>query len=485
MNQIKLYLSVFICGFVVMAFEIIGSRVLAPYVGASVFVWVSIIGVILLAMSGGYYLGGQRADRGAKTNELARLILMAATFMCLMNLGKEFMLRQLIKLSWPLLVKSTLGSLLLFSIPAFFLAAVFPYALRLALTNIEDSGKTTGRFYAISTLGSILGTFLSATVLIPSFGTSNIIWMLAALLMITALILFYSSKIRNEGVAGLALVWFSSSQANQNQGFLDIDTEYNRVWIYENQLSDRPTKHMALNGHVNSGMYLDDPVVDQVYAYANYFRLAEYFNPGFENALMLGAGAYSFPKLFQHNWPDRTLTVVEIDEQLTALSEEHFSFDKGLNTTLVHEDARTYLQRTDERFDVIFSDVFTSPLDVPFQLTTQECYQAQFDRLNDNGVLIVNVLGSWEGEHSIFLKSQVKTAQSVFNEVRLIEVSESSKGSVKNNMLIAMKGSSAETEADSLQLQMLKNERFPVLDKRVPFMTDDYAPANWLLANQR
>jgi spermidine synthase len=477
-----LYATVFVCGFVVMAFEIIGSRVLAPFFGTSTYVWVSIIGIILLAMSAGYYYGGQQADKSQNHKRLASFVLLAAIFICLMNLGKNQLLMPLSSLGINALFTSSLAAIILFGPTAFLLAAVFPFALRLGLTNIEDSGKAAGRFYAVSTVGSILGTFLSATVLIPTFGTTNILWILASLLLLTGIIIGRQSNKILIGITALLLI-SNLAFSQLSRPYLDVDSAYNRIWIYDAMAQGREARYLSINGHVNAGMWIDNPVNEQLFPYSEYFNLGEHFNPSFESCLMLGAGGYSYPKLFQEQYPDKQMDVVEIDSELTKLSTEHFHFVPASSTRIFHQDARMYLQGTDKKYDIIINDVFTSPFEVPFHMTTQESYQQIEDRLNPAGVLLANVLGSAEGDHSLFLKSQVKTAMTVFDNVLVFQVDDGQDASIKNNILVAY---------NRLERQTMTNQKKRIqamLDQQIQLenlnlatiLTDDHAPANWML----
>ena len=482
MRNTKLFSTVFISGFVVMAFEIIGSRVLAPFLGTSTFVWVSIIGIILLAMSVGYYLGGRWADKSPTLKRLSYFLFGAALGIAITNILKNKALAILGSLAFPLIVKSSLASVALFSFPAFCLAAIFPYALKLILNNIEDAGKLSGRIYAISTIGSLLGTFLSATILIPLLGTDMILWILSAILLVLGFIVgsFYNWK---QGVLMIPILignlWFIS----RDKTIIDLDSEYNRIWIYDGIAQGKPTRYLALNGHVNSGMWVNDPIAGQLYPYSDYFRLAMHLNPDFQDVLMLGAGAYTFPKLFQSIWPERRLDIVEIDPVLTKVSETHFAWEASTNTHIVHMDARSYLNQCKKTYDIIISDVFTSPLEVPFQLTTFETYKRHQALLNKDGVLILNVLGNADGQYSRFLKSQYAVAKLVFLHVKLFEVYDEYDLPIKNNMLIAMNSEFDPNfqSNDSTIQHMLSQLKEVTIDESTPILTDNYAPANWLL----
>lgn len=466
-----------------MAFEIVGSRILAPFLGTSTYIWVAIISTILLAMSGGYYFGGKAADRKCNTKTLSSYILLAAAAMCIMNLGKNQILLLFMSFGMNSLFTSTISAFVLFTIPAFMLAAVFPYALRMALTKVENSGKVTGRFYAVSTFGSIAGTFLSATLLIPSFGTTNIIWLLATLLIGTGLLLTRSVN-RTLMVASILLVFGNILYAAKPRAIIDTDSQYNRILIYDGIAKGREARYMSLNGHVNAGMWLDDTQREQLFPYSSYFKLAMHFKANFKNTLMLGAGGYSFPKLYQETWPDKSLTVVEIDPKLTELSEAHFEFQPSEFTSIFHQDARSYLSQNDEKFDVIINDVFTSPFEVPFHMTTLECYSRISERLSKGGILATNVLGSLDGDHSRFLKSQIKTLNAVFDHVLLFQVDDGQKTQIKNNILIAFDGNPQfiEHTATPQIRNMLEQKKEIGNIENTPILTDEYAPANWMLS---
>jgi predicted membrane-bound spermidine synthase len=191
MRKFFLEIIVFICGAVVMAFEIIGSRMLGPYVGTSIFVWTGIIGVILLCLSLGYYFGGKIADRKPEFKLLAMIILFAGLFIGISTLIKDGLLSMLLNVFSNVKLISLLASFTLFSIPSVLLGMVSPFAARLKIKTLDKSGSAVGNLYAISTLGSITGTFLAGFYLIPSFGVTSILYLLAIILVLSALLLYF------------------------------------------------------------------------------------------------------------------------------------------------------------------------------------------------------------------------------------------------------------------------------------------------------
>ncbi len=174
-----------------MAFEIVGSRMLGPYVGTSTFVWTGIIGVILLCLSLGYYYGGKIADKRPDFKILALVIFIAGIFIAVSTLIKDGLLISLLEIFDDVKLVSLLASFFLFSIPSVLLGMVSPYAVRLKIKSLAKSGSAVGNLYAISTLGSITGTFLAGFYLIPSYGVIYILNLLAMALALSALLLYF------------------------------------------------------------------------------------------------------------------------------------------------------------------------------------------------------------------------------------------------------------------------------------------------------
>lgn len=189
MKKFTLELVVFFCGAVVMSFEIVGSRMLGPYVGTSMFAWTSIIGVILLSLSIGYYWGGRIADMKPRADILSLFIFIAGLSLVIITLIKGLILESLTRSIDNIHIVSIIASLILFTVPSVLLGMVSPFAVRIKMKSIEKSGSTVGNLYSISTIGSIVGVFLTGFYLIPNFKVVNIIMVLAIILFGTSLFL--------------------------------------------------------------------------------------------------------------------------------------------------------------------------------------------------------------------------------------------------------------------------------------------------------
>jgi predicted membrane-bound spermidine synthase len=189
MKKFSLEIVAFFCGAIVMAFEIVGSRMLGPYVGTSMFVWTSIIGVILFSLSIGYFWGGNIADRKPRAEILSLIIFISSLFMLAIAFVKDIFLEQLLSTAQNVEVSAIIASVVLFTIPSVLLGMVSPFAVRIKMKSLEKSGSTVGNLYAISTVGSIAGVFLSGFYLVPTFRITNILFLLAIVLIVVSLFL--------------------------------------------------------------------------------------------------------------------------------------------------------------------------------------------------------------------------------------------------------------------------------------------------------
>lgn len=484
-----LEIAIFICGAVVMVFELVGSRVLGPYFGTSIFVWTSLIGIILGSLSLGYYLGGKIADKKPSFDSLALIIFLAAIFIGLTTFMKDFLLINLQGQFTDTKIASVIASVFLFLPASVLLGMVSPYAVKLKMQSLNTSGSTVGNLYAISTMGSIFGTFLCGFYLIPKFGTNNLLIILSITLIVVSLALSLKKnfKIKLSALVILLICWFAANELKafaEKNGFIDVDTAYNRIWIYDriDQRTDQLVKLMGINNENHSSMFLNsDELVNE---YTKYYHLAAHFNPDFKRTLMLGGAGYSYPKSFLLKYPEAKIDVVEIDPKITELAKEYFRLGENPRLTVYHEDGRVYLNKTKEKYDVIFGDAFTSRYSIPYQLTTKEAVQKEYDILNENGVVVLNIISAIEGEKGEFLRAEYATYKNIFPQVYLLPVNYKDDGTkVQNLILVALKSQKKQEFKDANPelneyLQHLWKKEI-ILD--MPILTDDYAPVDYYI----
>jgi predicted membrane-bound spermidine synthase len=490
LQKIVLEITVFTCGAVVMIYEIIGSRILSPYIGTSTYVWTSLIGVILAALSLGYWLGGKIADRKPDIKILAAVIFLAGGAVAATILFKDIFLSFIARSSMLLEVKSVVAAVLLFAPASVLLGFVTPYAVKLKMLSLADSGKTVGRLYALSTVGSILGTFLAGFLLIPFVGSTRTLYLIGFCLIGLSLLLAPFALTKTN--LTILILFIFGIFTTELQGYLlfrtndlrDIDTEYNRVQIFTltDEASGRRVRALAIDPHfIQSKMYLDgDELASE---YAKYYHLVRHFKPDFQTTLLIGGAGYSFPKDFLRVYPDKQIEVVEIDPQMTGLAKKYFNLRENPNLKIFHEDGRIFLNRAAEnKYDAVFLDAFGSLFSVPFHLTTVEAASEISRVLKPGGVVIFNLGGAVKGKASRFLNAEIATYKQIFPQVLLFKVRPERADEEVQNLIIA--ASKSETplnlqSADGGLSKILDNlYKQPLrLDEKI--LTDDLAPVEF------
>ena len=482
--------AVFTCGAIVMVFELVGSRVIGPFLGTSLFVWTSLIGIILASLSLGYYLGGKQADKNASMSRLARIILLAAICIAITIGIKDVLLLFLQKNVGEIRIAAVIASIVLFMPASIYLGMVSPYAAKLKLSSLENTGRTIGNLYALSTAGSIFGTLFAGFYLIPFFGTNKLLIFLAIILVLISIILSLKTKLKLKItvllflVMGLIAFNFLDTLLIKN-GFIDLDTSYNRVFITDSRQQSRglTIRKMGINNEAHSSMYLEsDELVSE---YAKSYHLIRHFYPDFKSCLMLGGAGYSFPKSYLKTYPNAKIDVVEIDPKVTQLAKDYFKLKEDPRLGIYHNDGRTYLNHTDKTYDVILGDAFNSSYSIPYQLTTQESAQKMHDILNEDGVVILNIISSIEGDSGKFFRSEYATFKAVFPQLLVYPLRDSKNGNtIQNIFLIALKSKDKIYPLTSDEIDINNRlEKFWHKDipNDLPILTDDFAPVDYYI----
>ena len=480
MSKFRLGLCVFICGAVVMIYEIAGSRVVAPYIGNSLYVWTSLIGIILAALSVGYSVGGRIADKYPSVGVLATTVFGAGGLIAATTLIKDSFLVILSASALPLELISALASVFLFAPAAFFLGFVSPYAARLSIKEVENSGQTVGSIYTLSTAGSIVGTFVSGFVLIPYLGTNRTLYVVIAMTFGASLLLVPDvvSRIKTSALTlaliAIALVEVQSAFLSANMNMRDIDTRYNRVRIFDVKKDGRDTRVMTTDPFsVQSSLYLDSNT--SAAGYTEFLDIAFEFNPEIKRVLLIGGAAMSFPKDLLRERPELQIDVVEIDPGMTSLAKQYFQLDEKPGFRIFHEDGRRFLNRVERgSYDLIILDAFNSLLFVPFHLSTLEFVRHIQRALTPKGVMVANVNGAITGAASKFSQSAKRTADEVFPYSRVFRV-DKKKVVIKPQSLIVVAADFDLRFIGTRTDEFENNEIFLKKDEGI-VLTDDFAP---------
>lgn len=485
-----LEMTVFVCGALVMIYEIVGSRIVAPFIGSSTYVWTSLIGVILAALSLGYWLGGRLADRKPEIVILAVSLFFAAGLIAVTILLRDLILTAIASLPVGLEIKSVFAAVLLFAPASVALGFVVPYAVKLRMASLEDSGKTVGRLYALSTIGSIVGTFAAGFLLIPFVGSVRTLYVVAATLLALSLFLAPIALTRTN-ITILSLFVFAivgseffAYYLRSSKGLEDIDTQYSRIRVFptDHPRTGRPMMALATDPYsVQSAKYLDGD--DLALEYTRFYHLLRHYRPDFQTALMIGGAGYSFPKDYIKSYPNAEIDVVEIDPQITQIARRFFELKDDPRMKIIHEDGRVYLNRAESgKYDAVLMDAFGSLLSVPQHLTTVEAVGQIHRVLKDDGVAIFNLGSAIKGPASYFFQAEFATYRKVFPQVLVFKVRKEEPDEKLQNLIFVACKSECRSEVlsdDSFIASLLSHcydAEFPI---ELPVLTDDLAPVEY------
>jgi spermidine synthase len=414
-SRLWLLATAFLTGAVVMALEILGSRLLAPVFGNSLFVWGALIGVILAAMSGGYALGGWLADRHRGAAVLAVLLLASGIWTFLLAwLGQPIMFRVSSWVDDPRWGPCLAASLLL-APPTLGLSGALPALLRLSIADMGHLGRHTGLMIAVSTMGSLAGTWGTAFYLLTWLGSTTLIAVLAAIQTLLGLIWWgqaFAIRARVAGpvLGGLAVLGWLALHPFQvlPAPVYQEDSAYQQVRVRDDDLF----RYLILDRTLHAIMWRVDPV-ELYLPYSHMMMAALAVAPAPQRALILGHGGGSLAKWLAQRWPTLAVDTVEVDPAVARAAEQYFGYSLPANHHLYVKDARAFFRTTDARYDVIWVDVFARHL-IPFHLTTEEFFAELRAHLNPTGVVAVNLASSAAGPDRQRTFAVVTTLRRVF-----------------------------------------------------------------------
>jgi spermidine synthase len=477
-------LLVFVVGAASLGAEIAAARLLAPFFGASTIVWANTIGIVLVSLSVGYWIGGRFADRHPRKEGLCALVLIAAVAVALVPFAADPFLdvsvQALDDLSAGAFIGSLLAVIVLIGPPVMLLGAVSPYAVRLAMGSVEESGAVAGRMYAISTAGSLAGTFAAALALIPLVGTRRTFIFFGLLCAVIA----FPGVRRKVAVAvpatliALAVLPTGTIKGGGDARVLEeAETRHQYARVVEEPNGDRKlelNEGQAVHSLYRPGSYLTGDYWDEFLVLPFAARGQE---PG--KVAILGNAAGTTARAMGHFFPAARVDAVEIDGELTRLGRRWFDLQNA-RMTVHHEDARPFLRRSDGDYEAIFVDVYRQPY-IPFYLTTRQFFELARDRLRPGGSVVVNV-GHPEGQDKLE-KALTATMRTAFASVARDPVEET------NTLLVASESLSRSRLAGAAgrlpgELSVVARQAAARLAPPLtggPVYTDDRAPVEWLV----
>lgn len=466
----KLEFVNFIVGAAVLTFELTASRIAAPYIGTSIYIWTSIIGVILAALALGYWLGGKLADRRKRGEDITLLLSLAAGLILIVNSIKDPLLGLITSNALPLQWQALIASIVLFAVPTIVLGMVSPYLARLNITKLANSGQKLASISAWGTVGSLVGTFLTGYVLFGFVGARHLLVGIALVLLLISFIMSY----RNYWLARLALTaviiiqLFSSPALVFGSVVADLDTRYNRVTVRDVEYGTRPVRVLQMDREYwQSAVYMDGGK-DLVFSYTQAFYSLAQSNPTAKRQLIIGGGAFTFPEFLARSMPGSKVDVVEIDGGLVEVSSKYFNFKQPSNLKIIIADGRQYLNTTSKKYDFIYLDAFSS-VEPPFQLFTEEAATLAKNSITADGSVIINVIAAVEGDRAQMLESVVTTFAGVFKNVDVYRVNTGFGLDRTQNLIVVAGDSRVESPLSTLRIS-------PKHINPGQALTDDFAP---------
>jgi spermidine synthase len=375
------YITCFITGFGVLVFELASFRLLAPYFGVSIYVTGIIINTILLALSIGYVLGGYAADK-YRSARLPYLVILGSTVYLFIIYAIYPQLLQLLSFRSVILGSST-AILTMFFLPMVLLAFIPPYFIKL-LAHEDHVGKAAGGIFSISTVGSIIGGIATTFLFIPHLG-SRMTFFLTVILLLVISVVGLLRFTKSSPLLLLLFIPFTFVSADTSEALYSTESEYNIVMVTEEH-DQRFLRLNKLFAHHSKSLNPETKLSDDYY---DQFLVAQLFIDA-NTTLILGNAAGTSMMQARHFFSTR-VDGVEIDPVITEVGKEYFGLVLDGKTRIYHEDARTYLIKNQEKYDVIYIDLFAGSPYVPFHVTTIEFFELVKAALSENGVMAINL----------------------------------------------------------------------------------------------
>ncbi|MBI4331038.1 MAG: fused MFS/spermidine synthase [Chloroflexi bacterium] len=487
----------------VMVIELIAGRMLAPYIGVSLYTWTSIIGVVLAGVALGNYAGGRLADRYRSSSILVVTFFVGA----LATVAILPAIKTFAPAIWtekaPVMLSFALKTFLIFFPPAFILSMVSPQVIRLTLVDLGRTGGIVGAIYAVSTAGSILGTFMTGFYLVPQFGTRMVVWLVAGVLVLTGLLAWSlwpvpDGRKRSLKHAATALVlaavlalsagiWRAPDRWQENY---TRESSYFTIQIRTFGDEDGVYKALVLDHLIHSFVLPDSPTKLK-YPYLKVFEeITRYIVRDGRplRSLHLGGGGYSFPRYLEAVYPGTVNEVVEIDPAVTEVAHQELGLPADTTIKTYDQDARIFLigRRATERYNIVVGDVFNDR-STPYHLTTVEFGRLVKANMEKDGVYLVNIIDDYR--QGKYMASFIHTLRQVFDNVYLFRIPEERTMVIlatdrrldledyMKSVLSQGKEEPSGAPVNPLELENYLAAKDPIL------LTDDYVPTDILVAS--
>jgi predicted membrane-bound spermidine synthase len=411
------------------------SRLLGNYFGTSNLVWASIIGLILIYLTAGYFIGGAWADKYPRYETLYKILTWAAFTVGLIPIAS----RPILKIASQAFDQLRLGVLfgsfstvmILFIIPVTLIGTASPFAIRLAITDKNDAGKVSGRIYAISTLGSFIGTFLPVLILIPTVGTYKTFLVLSAILMIFCFIgLFLVGGIKKilpfvwmPVILVILFIWGIPGTDKKTPGLVfETESSYNYIQVIEENGYRllRLNEGQGVHSIFHPGLVNFNGPWEQVLS-APFFNSSPITPDGIKDIAIVGLAAGTTAHEAAAVFPNVVIDGIEIDPKIVEVGRNYFDMNES-NLNVIVQDGRWALKNSNKLYDIISVDAYRPPY-IPWHMTTQEFFTIVKDHLKEDGVMVINIGRGPEDRRLI--NALYTTVQTVFPTIYISDLSDS------------------------------------------------------------
>jgi spermidine synthase len=494
---------IFIRGMSFMMLELLAARVMSPYYGSSNVIWTCIIGIVLFGSSLGNFAGGVLADKYDAKKVLRIDMVACALLIGVLPFVQDKVLAYNFEHLYSIIVSALVCTTELFILPTFAMGIVTPLVIKVKVQNIEKVGETSGRIYSVSTLGSIFGTFFGGFILIPSIGTIQMLFIIAALILISVLFIDTNlTRLVAYSAVTVALVilcgfYMFRNEENkkivltQNDNYttsVSIDTQYSRVLVHNLGFNLENLEYPLDARVVDVGTASQSLIfLEEEYRTTAAFPYQEWIgknifkeNYNFENVLCLGGGTFTLPREIMTNDNNLKFDIVEIDEGYKDIAYEYFyldEFEKLVNKdekrlNIFIDDARIYMNNNQKKYDVVINDTYLG-FSIATMTTTVEMTEMVHDCLNDGGYYVANIYSSYGGENGKLLAAEMNTWKKVFKYVEAYPVVNANGPDLIQNIMLVASDDPIDFGEDAVSVDVDLSEAV--------LLTDDFAPTDRLL----
>lgn len=483
----------FMAGFSLMTVEIISSRIMAPIIGSSIYTWASVIGMTLLGLAIGSALGGELADKYNNTKILPTIFLISGISTLLISpLSRHT--DWIVNSSNSIILINILISGYLFLIPAIILGLIQPIILKKYADDFTKIGSNYGFLSTTWSLGSILGVFVTGFYFVSTLGSQKTLYIIGFILLLISLLLAFLNKERKilylAGIIliiSLSLALLPSSPGPQNIVY-DQESSYYRMRVVDfNQEPFGKSRALVLDFDTHS---IETEKILET-KYTEVYPVFGYLMPKIKDILVIGGGAYTLPKLLKGHYSTSNVSVMEIDPKIKEVATNFFDLDQNSIKT-IEGDARFLIKKGTAKYDLIYSDAYSSFISVPGQLLTKEYNEEIRKTLNPDGIYALNFIGSLVGDNSALFKSITNTFKQTFPNYYILAFGNTPL-QTQSVTLIGLKGDKKLTESTLKNKILLGKNSFLAqkvtmmpelyLDKNALILTDDFYPTERLMAS--